>query len=445
MEVNKFQEIYRIEEKRLRSYYDRIKNQFQNIDPIQTTAKFLNNQSIGTNLDEISEFLSYYKDKLREDVKLLDFALEWIRANQVRLEYKNYLIRTPYPNNDLGLAIDDCISTFYLDYDKYIRNFFIPFIQEHEISALYDVFFSPYDKKEIQLELLLETYKDKVPTIFEEKEKLNSSIITLRTGLSKIIVKDYESVLISRKESNNINYQTRIVSATSKTTTTYTTSTSPPEAKEVNFDGTRLARLVRACCFSKREIPEREFENLVSHFLASYFNVGKFYKFSDFKDNLINKLVEIVLIGITDKFLNPTPEIFIKNLLLKAIYDFREFNKIEEIDGLSWKNDLKPVLTKSILSFVKNWLNTEECELPVEEHALQIETTEIVLPDIQGNIEEIDFEATIDLNLSVETFRETLEKLLENSDMSLIEKRNFLRTKVFEFQQGKRKGLKQFL
>ena len=200
MEELDFKQVYNIEKDKILRYYERLKNQFKNLSPIQLTARFLVNQSIGSDYKEVYDTLLYFRDKIAESKELLDLAFEWIRAQKIRLEYKKYLVRAQYPFNNLSLAIDDCIFRFFLKYDKYIRKILKVDIREYNFSALYEIFFSPYDSKNLNIKDILERHIDKVPTHFQGLEKLNTNIIVLRSGLSVIIVKDYENVLFARKE-----------------------------------------------------------------------------------------------------------------------------------------------------------------------------------------------------------------------------------------------------
>ena len=199
MENVNIEEIYKIEKDKLLGYYNRIKNQFKLLEPTQIITKFLIDRSIGSK-DDVYDTLLYFKDKLADGKELLDLAFEWIRAQKIRLEYKKYLIRAQYPHNNLSLAVDDCIFKFFLEYDKYIRNLLKEDIREYNLSALYEIFFSPYESKNLNIQDILERHIDKVPTHHHEMEKINTNIIVLRSGLSIIIVKDYEDVLFARKE-----------------------------------------------------------------------------------------------------------------------------------------------------------------------------------------------------------------------------------------------------
>jgi len=200
MECIEFENKYKIDRERLISYYNRIKRQFRDQDQLSMMAKFLFNQSIGSSYEDNYGILLYFKDKIIIEKSLLDFAIEWIRAQKIRLEYKKYLIRAQYPQNNLALAIDDCIFRFFLDIDKYLRTIMKKNIQEYNFSALYEIFFSPYDTKNLNIEDILLRHMHNIPTHFHGSNKINVNIIILRSALSNLIVKDYEDVLFSRNE-----------------------------------------------------------------------------------------------------------------------------------------------------------------------------------------------------------------------------------------------------
>jgi hypothetical protein len=155
MEGIEFENVYKIDKARLSKYYERIKSQNKELLAIENITNFLVNQSIGSSFDEVFSTLNYFEDKIVERKNLLDLAFEWIRAQKIRLEYKKYLIRAQYPNNDLSLAVDDCIYRFFLDYDNYIRKLFKTEVREHNFSALYDIFFSPFDKKGLMKDIFI--------------------------------------------------------------------------------------------------------------------------------------------------------------------------------------------------------------------------------------------------------------------------------------------------
>ncbi len=342
MENVNIEEIYKIEKDKLLRYYNRIKNQFKLLEPTQIIAKFLIDRSIGSK-DDVYDTLIYFSDKLADGKELLDLAFEWIRAQKIRLEYKKYLIRAQYPHNNLSLAIDDCIFKFFLEYDKYIRNSLKEDIREHNLSALYEIFFSPYESRNLNIQDILERHIDKVPTHHHEMEKINTNVLILRSALSIIVVKDYEDVLFARKEEKlkkEIKFKKK------------------PAYKlelESEFKGLLIERMIKTYCISKSEISEKEIENAVSQFLSSYFKFGTLYHFDDFKDLLIQNLAEDIFSGLSEKLKQANTIENIKYLVLNVITIFRKmFSAQQKLDGLAWKKDLTALLKTFVLKFINN-------------------------------------------------------------------------------------------
>jgi len=342
MEKISVEEIYKIEKDKLLRYYERIENQFKNLEEAQIVSKFLVNQSIGSNYEDVYATLLYFKKILIEGRELLDFAFEWIRAQKVRLQYKKYLSRAQYPNNNLSLAVDDCIFQFFLEYDKYIRSILRKDTKEHNFSALYEIFFSPYESKNLNIKEILEKHIDNVPTHFDGMEKINTSIVILRSGLSNIIVKDYENVLFARRE-EKVKKELKF-----KRKTTY-------EIKpDTGFKGLLIERMVKTFCISKEEIADKEIENAVAQFLSSYFKFGTLYDFDDFKDILIYNLADDIYSGLTEKLKQTNTLENIKYLVLNVITIFSKTIKSKKLDGMAWKSDLIPFLKEFIIKFINN-------------------------------------------------------------------------------------------
>jgi hypothetical protein len=214
MEDMEFESRYKIDKERLSKYYERIKNNGKERGSIDHITNFLINQSISSSFEEVFDTLKYYEDKIVEGRGLLDLAFEWIRAQKIRLEYKKYLIRAQYPTNDLCLAVDDCLYRFFLSYDEYIRNLFKKDIREHNFSALYEIFFNTFDEKSLIIEDIVQKHIHNIPSHYYGSNKINTNVMTLRQGLSNIIVKDYVNVLSARKEeevSNSIPVSKKII------------------------------------------------------------------------------------------------------------------------------------------------------------------------------------------------------------------------------------------
>ena len=188
MENKSFEQIFKIDKKRLNTLYERIRHQSAALPQTEIVAKFLQSQSVGNSYSQVIMVLNYYKEKIRETVSVLDLAFEWLRGQNIRLEYKKHLNKAQY--HDLDLAIDDCIFLFFLQYDRHLRQLLKEDIKEYEVSALYETFFSP-DNKNINIIKVLQEHKSIVPTFFKETKRIDTSIITLRNGLLEVIKEDY--------------------------------------------------------------------------------------------------------------------------------------------------------------------------------------------------------------------------------------------------------------
>jgi len=307
-----FENKYKIDKERLISYYNRIKRQSKDQDQLSMIAKFLFNQSIGSSYEELYDILLYFKDKIIIGKSLLDFAIEWIRAQKIRLEYKKYLIRAQYPQNNLALAIDDCIFRFFLD---------------------------------INIDDILLRHMHNVPTHFQGSNKIDVNIIILRSALSNLIVKDYEDVLFSRKEEEAMKNKQLNKNVKSKKEIIY------------EFKGSLIERMIKTYCISKKQISPSEIEKAVSQFLSSYLRFGSFYKFGEFKDNMTKCLAEDIICGLTDNFKKQIQRNHLESAISNALMEFNKINCDLELDGLALKNDLTPILKDIVIHLFNTNLN----------------------------------------------------------------------------------------
>ena len=337
---NEFNRALKIDKERLQGYYERIKSQSSSLTPIQIIAKFLVNQSITPSTSEVIEVLDYYKSRILNGKDILDLAFEWIRAHHFRSEYKKHLIKEQY--KDYNIAVDDCIFLFFLNYDEYIRKIFIEDIKEFELSALYQVFFSSFDKDPLKLNDILEEHKRKVLTIFDKderiNERINTNILTLRSGLSEIIKNDYNE--ISGTKTKTINNSTM--------------KKRPIPIKPFIFDGTMIERLIKFYCFNKNKIQERELEMSVSQFLKSYFKSGFSYRFEEFKEILIRGLTDHIYSGLTEEIKDIRPLETLEFQLSNFLNQYESSIKEKDLDGSAWTNDLKIMLGTFLSEFINN-------------------------------------------------------------------------------------------
>ena len=334
LKKNGFNQLLKIDKERLQRYYERIKIRFNKLEPIQIVAKFLVNQSIGTSILEVSDILNYYKNKIVEKMDILDFAFEWIRAYNLRFEYKKYLIKEQYKNYQT--AMDDCIFRFFLNYDEHIRKILKVDIKEFEISTLYEIFFSSNKIESLDLNTIIEKYIIKVPTIFDGNERINTKLFTLCSGLSEIIQNDYNELFPSK---------VKIIVKNQEKTNSINTATT-------GFNGTLLERIIKFCCFHKKKNLKEEFEKAISHFLSSYFRFGIFYKFEEFKEILIQNLADYINSGLTEEIRKSNSLEYLKNQISDVMKEYEKKNRIKELDGLAWINDLKPVLKIFVVEYI---------------------------------------------------------------------------------------------
>ncbi len=336
MEKNLFNNALKVDKERLLRYYERIESQSSSLNPIEIIAEFLVNQSIRPSTLEVAEIINYYKNNIIREKKVLDIALEWIRAYHFRSEYKKHLIKEQY--TDYNTAIDDCISLFFLDYDNYIRKIFKKDMKEFEYSALYEILFSPFDRESLNINEILENYRTKVPTIFDDDERISTNLFTLRSGLSEIIQNDYNEVN-KAKNSKILRQKTSI------------------DPKQVVFNGTMIERLIKLYCFNKNEIQKRELKMSIKQLLSSYFQFSIIYRFEEFEELLVKNLADYIYSGLTEEFKKVNPKEPIESQISIILSRYKNSIKIRELDGSAWINELKDVLEKFLSEFFKNLSN----------------------------------------------------------------------------------------
>ena len=296
-------------------------------------------------------------------------------------------------------------------------------INEHEISALLEIFFSPYEIKTYDINNILEKYSDKVPTIYKENERIDTNIVSIRLGLSDVIKSDYEGVIRSRLESK-----------LSKEIKFGKFKAAKKEEEIREFNGTNLERILKTYCFNRKELEPKVIETAVTNFLTSYFMFGKFYEYDEFNEILADALAEYVNLGLTDRFKKNYPVDTLVNIINESLLRFRSIHQIKKLDGVAWINDLKPVLKRFIINFTENLF--EQKEIPdelIEEPPIEKVQKEVEI------IDGVNFSEVFDLNLDVDEYRNKLEALLVNSNKGMIERRNIMRQKVQEFIIQKRK------
>ncbi|MCK4282219.1 MAG: hypothetical protein KAX10_08895 [Candidatus Lokiarchaeota archaeon] len=196
--MEKIDDLYKINRERFLDNYRVTENILKSTEKnkVKIIAQWLvDNQSVGPSQESNVEIINYYSKYLKKDKTLLDFALEWIRAQKIRSRYMLHLIKTHFPSNNSNLVIDYFISSFFLKYNKILRDIFKDTIQEYELSALLDIIFASEREQNFIFENHMEKHKNnpQCPTLFKGSERIDTSILTLRSGLASIIKRDYES------------------------------------------------------------------------------------------------------------------------------------------------------------------------------------------------------------------------------------------------------------
>ena len=196
--MEKIDDLYKINRERFLDNYRVTENILKSTEKnkVKIIAQWLvDNQSVGPSQESNVEIINYYSKYLKKDKTLLDFALEWIRAQKIRSRYMLHLIKTHFPSNNSNLVIDYFISSFFLKYNKILRDIFKDTIQEYELSALLDIIFASEREQNFIFENHMEKHKNnpQCPTLFKGSERIDTSILTLRSGLANIIKRDYES------------------------------------------------------------------------------------------------------------------------------------------------------------------------------------------------------------------------------------------------------------
>jgi hypothetical protein len=214
-------------------------------------------------------------------------------------------------------------------------------MEEFEFSALYEILFSPFDKESLKINEILEKHNTKVPTIFYKNEKINTSLFTLRSGLSKIIQNDYHEVTASKSK--------KIKIITKQKKLRY--------PKKTIFNGTMIERLVKFYCFNQNEIQKRELEMSIKQLLSSYFQFGFIYRFEEFEETLIKNLADHIYLGLTEEFKEINPIETLETKISIILSNYKNSVKIKELDGSAWINELKNVLETFLSEFFKDLSN----------------------------------------------------------------------------------------
>ncbi len=409
-------EIYKLEEGRLNDFYERIKKSYQELSEIEIAAKFLVSQSIGTSESEIQKILKFFQKKDFLGINLLDFIFEWIRAQKIRLEYKRYIILQEYPGENINLAIDDSISRFFIDYDKFLRGIIKKNFPKYIFAVIYKIFFYDYENESFDFLKILKECKEEIPPdIFINNNP--SNIFILRIGLKEIIKKDYQRIIKSRRDVKVTIGISEIKEANTK------------ETEEVQFSFSFLEKTLKTYFINKKKPNPKEIEKASIHLLNSYFKFGKIYTYKDFDLNLLNFLTENLFESFLQDFRDICNKEELKELISIRLKKIEEINNNKKLDGVAWVYDLTPIITDLMIFIFDELLNFNKLKKQkVGETSPNIESK--IFENIKRKIkylQDLSIEELFSLNFDLEQFRSFMENILEETDLSIIKKRNYLR------------------
>lgn len=415
--------LYPLDKERLLEYYERLKKSYSEKSTLELGASFLISQSIGSEESEIIPVLNYFQKKNPFGTRLIDFIFEWIRAQGIRLEYKKYLIRTDYPENSEKLAIDDCISRFFVIYDKYVRNLIDFPISDFILATMYSIFFRDY-QNELDFSQILNRYKKEISPEYFDDVSIDSYV--LRLSLSKIIARDYKGVVVSREEEKSEELQ--VGEGVSE----------PTEVKKRKreFQCSLLERIMKTYFIRKEKVKPKAINNTSTQILNSYFKSGELYRFLDFYNVLIDALTDTIYDSLIDEFKELYRRDRLRNLIRDILIRVKDVEKKEILDGIAWINDLKPILNYLISIIFEKVINFDILKAK-ENLACEEDIPKVNFEEIKNKIsilEDFDTGKLCSLDYTPDQFRTLLEDTLNKADVGLIEKRNYIRGKMQEFK-----------
>lgn len=415
-------EIYKLDEKRLQKFYERIRKRYDELSEIEKAAKFLVSQSIGSSESEIRTILHYFQEKDFLGLNLLDFIFEWVRAQKIRLEYKRYLILQKYPKKLIKLAVDDSISQFFIRYDKYLRKTIKKSVSNHIFVLLYKIFFHDYENNNLDFNKLIDESKEQFP-----EGSLNNdnsiNIFTLRIGLNEIIEKDYQRIEQSRTEKQ-------------KKQSFFENEKEQSKEEEDQFSFSLLEKIMKTYFINKKKVDPKEIEKGSIQLLNSYFKFGKIYAYKSFKEKLITFLAENFYESLTNEFKDLYQKEGFIELINTHLKDFGENTKNKKLGGVAWVNDLTPIITELIESIFDKLLDFNILKKKKIGKA-EAKKSEINIDDIKRKVEkleELDLEDFILLDFELDQFRSFLEDTLNETGIGIVQKRNYVRENMHEYK-----------
>lgn len=334
IEKNTIESKYPIEKEKLKITFERLRNFRKDKPESAIIAQFLNSQGIELEMDSLRQIIEYYEPLLVQEKDLFDFSIERIRAQKIRNVYLKALGDSSFLSGP-DLAVDTVIFNFLLKYDAYIRPFFES-IEEYQLCALYNLLFTQKAPSKFDFKTLLNTFKDRIPTIFIDEKHFPTRIFTLRAALSEVIKKDSETITNSKiHEKKHLNPSIEKILF-------------KEHQSEYEFGGKALDRIITTFFLNKESISKKEVTRSVSEFLDKFFKLGVLYSYTDFKIPLQNAFSQIIYYSLSKEAtnLNKLPNLTRKlDITLNNIIHSQN----KELDGLAWKNDLLPILTEFLV------------------------------------------------------------------------------------------------
>lgn len=417
-EETELNEIYRIDKERLVDFYERIRKGYEELSEKQKASKFLISQSIGSSEEQIQKILTFFEERNYLGLEMQDFIFEWVRAQKIRLEYKRYLILQEYPGESLELAIDDSLSTFFVEYDSYLKKFIKKTFPEYILAILYNIFFYDYENDGFDFSTILNEMERKLPSdLIPHENKI--PILTLRIGLSNVISEDYTRILQSRTEKH---IKKGIFEREEK-----------EDDQENEFSFSLLEKILKTYFIKKSKPLEKEIEKASVQLLNAYFKFGQIFIYNDFEDKLINFLAENLYDCFTSPFKSLHSQEKLKILIINRLKEIKEQSRDKKMDGVAWVNDLKPVINRIMIVVFDKLLDFKKLKEEKIEGIAGEQLSESDIKSIKEKVEALhplDEKELFTLNLDLEKFRVFLETTLEETDVGLIQKRNYLRQQV---------------
>jgi hypothetical protein len=132
----------------------------------------------------------------------------------------------------------------------------------------------------------------------------------------------------------------------------------------------------------------------------------------------------------------------LKKLISTHLQKIEVINKDKKLGGVAWINDLTPIITDLMTNIFDNLLDFNILKQQTADGAFTNKgrvNIDIIKNKIKS-LQELTIEECLSLNLDLEQFRAFLEGILEESNLSIIKKRNYLRKHMDLYRAHKRKN-----